>query len=138
MNLCKVDVIARFDNWLKSWDTYDLEGVLDFMHEDIIFENWGGSIISGKIALQKAWALWFRHRNFKFIKEDLFIDEQEQKITFSWTLEWPSLEKKFFGQKEIRRGMDIIKLTDGKIHKKSTYSKTTFKIDSKLVRMSVD
>lgn len=137
MPLAKADMILQFDKWLSAWNSYDLSGVLDFMHEDIVFENWDGTIISGKVALQKAWALWFRHRNFKFIPEDLFIDEQKQKITFAWILEWPSLERKFLGRNEVRRGMDIIDLADGKIYKKNTYSKTVFKIDSVPVRMSV-
>lgn len=138
MNLPKADIILQFDKWLKAWNSHDLDEVMEFMHEEIVFENWDGSVISGKNALQKAWALWFRHRNFKFIQEDLFIDEQKQKITFAWILEWPSLERKFLGRKEVRRGLDIIDLTDGKIYKKNTYSKTAFQIDSIPVRMSVE
>ena len=130
MNLSRADILSRFNVWLMAWKEYDLDGVMEFMHEDIVFENWDGSIISGKTALSRSWALWFRHRDFQFIREDLFIDEEAQKIAFTWHLEWPSAEKKYSGKKEIRRGVDILHLLEGKIDKKNTYSKTTFTIDS--------
>lgn len=118
-----------------AWNEYDLDGVMEFIHEQIVFENWDGSTISGKIALTRSWALWFRHRDFKFILEDLFIDEEAQKIAFAWHLERPSPEKKYSGKKEIRRGVDILHLLEGKIDKKNTFSKTTLTIDSVPVSM---
>lgn len=136
MTLPKADMILQFDKWLKALNSYDLNGVLDFMHDDIIFENWDGSIVSGKNDLKVAWSLWFRHKNFRFTTEDLFFGEEIQNITFTWSLEWPSLEKNYFGKKEIRRGVDILFLIDGKIYRKNTYSKTAFQIESDTVRMS--
>jgi hypothetical protein len=109
---------------------------MDFMHEDIFFENWNGSFVSGKLVLKKAWERWFEnHGNFKFTMEDLFIDEQLQQIAFGWKLEWPSLEKKYLGRSEIRRGMDILHLDNGKIRKKITYSKTVLQIDDQSITL---
>jgi hypothetical protein len=131
MQLSRPEILDQFDVWLKSWNEHDLEGVMDFIHENILFENWNGSCVSGKGLLKKAWERWFdNHGNFKFSAEDLFIDEPQQKIAFSWKLEWPSLEKNYFGQPEIRRGMDILHLENGKIKTKITYSKTVFQIDN--------
>ena len=131
MNLSRVEILRHFNVWLTAWDEHDLDGVMEFMHEDIVFENWNGAIVSGKSALQKSWAPWFiHHGNFKFIKEDIFIDEQEQKMTFQWRLEWLSFEKKYLGKQEIRRGIDVLHLREGKICKKFSYSKTTVQIDS--------
>jgi ketosteroid isomerase-like protein len=135
MNLSRADILSRFHVWLMAWNEYDLDGVMEFMHEDIVFENWDGSIISGKQSLARSWALWFRHRDFQFIQEDLFIDEEAQKIAFTWHLEWPSPEKKYSGKKEIRRGVDILHLLEGKIDKKNTYSKNTLSIDLVPVRL---
>ena len=57
---------------------------MKFIHDEIIFDNWNGRIISGKINLEKSWSTWFAHHgNFKFINEDVFIDEAEQKMTFT-------------------------------------------------------
>lgn len=130
MNLSRAEILSRFNVWLMAWNEYDLDGVMELMHEDIVFENWDGSVISGKTALTRSWAMWFRHRDFKFVQEDLFIDEEAQKIAFTWHLEWPSPEKKYSEKKEIRRGVDILHLLEGKIDKKNTYSKTTLEINS--------
>ena len=131
MNLSRVEILRHFNVWLTAWDEHDLDGVMKFMHEDIVFENWNGIIVSGKSTLQKTWAAWFMHHgNFKFIKEDIFINEEEQKMTFQWRLEWPSLEAYYKGKPEIRRGVDLLHFLDGKILKKYTYSKTTIQIDS--------
>lgn len=134
MLVSKSEIFERFNSWLISWNEHDLEGVIDFMHENIYFENWNGTHVSGKQNLKNAWQRWFlNHGNFKFSTEDLFIDEQEQKIAFSWKLEWPSLEKKFAGKPEVRRGIDILRLENGKICQKITYSKTLLQIDDRPV-----
>jgi SnoaL-like protein len=139
MRLSKFEILHQFDCWLISWNEHDLEGVMDFMHENIFFENWNQTSVSGKALLKTAWERWFEnHGNFKFSTEDLFIDEEEQKIAFSWKLEWPSLEKNYSGQWEMRRGMDILHLESGKIRKKITYSKTVIQIDNRCVILNAE
>ncbi|HYM93396.1 MAG TPA: nuclear transport factor 2 family protein [Chitinophagaceae bacterium] len=136
MNLSRAEIVKHFSEWLIAWNDHNLDGVMEFMHEEIVFENWNGAIITGKKALKKIWALWFMHHgNFKFTEEAIFLDEEEQKMTFQWRLEWPSTEKKFRGKHEIRRGVDILHFLDGKIYKKVSYSKTTIQIDSTLIEM---
>ena len=138
MNLNRSEILLKLDNWVIAWNEHSLKSVMDFMHKDVVFENWNGAIVFGKKTLQKSWASWFEnHHNFKFITEDIFIDETEQKITFQWCLEWNSFEKKYFGKKEIRRGIDILHLTDGEISRKIAYSKTNIQIDSVSVNLSV-
>jgi SnoaL-like domain len=136
MNLSREEILQHFYVWLTAWNEHDLDGVMEFMHNDIVFENWNGEIITGKTALQQSWMPWFLfHGNFKFINEDIFIDEQEQKMTFQWILEWPSFEKNFNGKPEIRRGVDVLHLLDGKISKKYSYSKTSVQIDLRQVSL---
>jgi SnoaL-like domain len=136
MNLSKIEILRLFKVWLTAWDEHNLDGVMELLHEDIVFENWTGAAIIGKSVLRKSWAHWFsNHGNFRFIEEDIFFDEQEQKLLFRWRLEWPSLEKNFKGKPEIRRGVDVLHFLDGKIYKKYTYSKTTIQIDSMRVSL---
>ena len=71
------------------------------------------------------------HGNFRFVEEETFIDEKEQKVLYRWLLEWPSLESGFKGKTEKRRGVDVIHFREGKIINKFTYSKTTVEIDGK-------
>jgi ketosteroid isomerase-like protein len=132
----KTKILECMTVWLAAWNEHNLDGVMALLHDDIVFENWTGETIAGKNRLKKSWAPWFfRHGNFKFITEDLFVDEQEQKVSFSWTLEWPSLETAFKGRQEIRRGVDVLHFLEGKIAKKYTYSKTTLHIDNRGVTL---
>jgi hypothetical protein len=131
MLLSKSEILKQIKQWLIAWDQYDLDAVMDIMHEDVIFENWTGEIIHGKNKLHRSWLPWFKnHGNFKFTEEDIFVDDQEQKVLFQWKLEWPSLEEQFKGKKEIRRGVDVIHFFEGKMYRKSSYSKTTLQIDN--------
>jgi hypothetical protein len=132
--LSRAEMIRKMELWLDAWDKHHLDGVLELMHNDVIFENWDGTIVHGKTALRKAWLLWFlNHGNFKFSNEDIFIDEKEQKLLFRWKLEWPSLEKRHLGKAEVRRGVDVIHFKDGKIIVKISYSKTQIYIDNEPV-----
>lgn len=136
MGLSETEMFQQFNRWLTAWNKHDLAGVMDFLHEDILFENWDGKAINGKESLRRSWMPWFMHHgNFKFIQEGLFFDEQQQLMTFQWKLEWPSIEKKFKDQPEIRRGVDIMQLKDGKIIRKITYSKTAIQIGTAIVEM---
>ena len=85
----------------------------------------------------QAWKPWFRnHGGFRFVGEDLFIDEAAQKVLYQWRLEWPSPEKGYEGKPEKRRGLDVIHFHGGKIHRKSTYAKTTLEIDGQRVKLA--
>ena len=137
MLLTKIEILDLINDWLEAWDNHDLLGVMILIDEDIVFENWTQEKIIGKNNLQNAWAPWFRHHgNFKFTKEDIFVDQQEQKVLFSWILQWPSLEKDFKGKPEVRRGVDVLHFKNGKICKKYSYSKTTIQINSLQVALT--
>jgi len=130
-------MLSKIHVWLSAWDKHDLDSVMALMHDEVVFENWTGVSIAGKQALHRAWTPWFmQHGNFKFIFEDIFVDEKEQKALFQWRLEWPSLEKTYKGKPEIRSGVDVLHFLDGKIYKKYSYSKTTLIIDGSPIALS--
>jgi len=132
MKLTRNEIETALKKWNLSWDNHDLDGVMDLFHEKVQFENWTGGRVRGKEALRKAWTTWFdNHGNFRFIEEETFIDENEQKVLYRWQLEWPSIENGQEGRPEKRRGVDVIHFEDGKIINKLTYSKTTIEIDGK-------
>lgn len=129
INLSKAEIILLYNEWLIAWNEHDLDGVMELLHENIVFENWNCARIVGKDLLKKSWTPWFiNHGNFKFIEEDLFFDEKEQKMLFMWRLEWPSNLKQYKGKHEIRHGVDVLYFQNGKIIKKYSYSKTTIQI----------
>ena len=130
MSFTREEVLKAMKEWYLAWDNHDLEGVMKLFHDDVLFENWTGGKALGKEALRKAWTPWFtNHGGFRFLEEDTFIDEKEQKLLYRWELSWPSFEKGYQGKPEKRRGVDVIHFKDGKIIKKMTYSKTTLEID---------
>lgn len=131
MKLRKTEAFKKFNLWLTAWNIHDLDGVMELMHQDIVFENWDGRIVKGKEMLKKAWMPWFfRHDDFKFIQEDIFFDEQEQKMVFQWWLKWLPAGNNTEGQNEIRKGVDILHFKDGKIFRKVTYSITPLRAES--------
>lgn len=132
MKLTRNEIETALKKWNLAWDNHDLDGVMELFHEAVVFENWTGGKVRGKEALRKAWQPWFtKHGNFRFVEEETFIDEKEQKVLYRWLLEWPSLESGNIGRPEKRRGVDIIHFQDGKIINKLTYSKTTIEINGK-------
>ena len=137
MKLNRKEIETLWDDWNSAWDKHDLQGVMDFFHDEIYFDNWTGGNAKGKDQLKNAWNDWFNnHGNFKFIQKEIFIDEKNQKLLYRWNLIWPSFEKGYEGKTEIRRGVDIIHFKDGKIIKKLTYSKTTLEIEGKRVKLT--
>jgi len=135
--LLRDEMLDLIRNWLVEWNAHQLEKVMNLLHEEVIFENWTGSLVKGKKDLKRAWIPWFNnHGNFAFITEDLFADPIEQKVLLQWKLAWPSTEKHFEGQAEIRRGIDIIHFKDGLIYRKYSYSKTTITIQDKPVALT--
>jgi len=134
--LSRNEIQEALTRWNRAWDQHDLEGVMEPFHEDILFENWTGAKEQGKQAVRRAGKPWFEdHRGFRFITEDIFIDELEQKALYQWILEWPSNEKGYEGKPEHRRGLDVIHFRNGQIIRKDTYSKTTVEIEQKRVKL---
>jgi ketosteroid isomerase-like protein len=137
--LSREKIKKAMTEWNQAWDDHDLTGVMKLFHEDIVFENWTGGRAKGKEALYQAWKPWFEnHGGFRFVSEDLFVDEVEQKVLYQWRLEWPSAEKGYAGKPEQRRGVDVIHFRDGKICRKYTYSKTTLEIAGKRVKLAAE
>jgi ketosteroid isomerase-like protein len=134
--LSRKEMEAALRKWHQAWAGHDLEGVMELFHEDVLFENWTGGKAEGKENLRRAWSDWFAyHGGFRFIEEETFIDEPQQKVLYRWRLEWPSIEKGCEGKPEKRRGVDVMHFKNGKIIRKLTYSKTTLEIDRQRVRL---
>lgn len=137
MKLTRDQIIEFMNNWNQAWDAYDIDGVVDGFTDDIVFDNWTGGRVEGKDNIKAAWGPWFANNGgFKFVFEDLFVDEADQKVLFQWSLHWPSMEKGFQGKPEVRRGADVVSFRDGKIFRKLTYCKTTLDIDGQRVKLT--
>ncbi len=134
MNRSKAEILSIFNEWINAWNKHDLDKVMQLIHDDIIFENWTGAKVSGKKNLRRVWTPWFAHHgDFKFHGEDVFFDEEEQKLVFTWMLQWPSNLALYKGKLEVRRGVDVIYFDGGKIIRKHSYTKTNLSIEGKAI-----
>jgi ketosteroid isomerase-like protein len=134
--ISRKEIETALHKWHQAWADHDLDGVMELFHEEILFENWTGGKAKGRDNLRRAWSEWFaRPGGFRFIEEETFIDESQQKVLYRWQLEWPSMEKGCESRNEKRRGVDVLHFKDGKIIRKLTYSKTTLEIDGQRVRL---
>jgi len=135
--LSRPEIENLLKKWNQAWDRYDLEGVMQLFHDEVIFENWTGARVQGKKKLLAAWMPWFEnHGGFRFTEEETFIDVSQQKALYRWRLDWPSAESGLEGKAETRRGVDVLHFKDGKIIQKITYCKTTIAIAGKRVRLT--
>jgi ketosteroid isomerase-like protein len=136
MKLSRDEIRKALAQWNHAWDRHDLGGVMSLFHDNVTFDNFTGGRVEGKESLEKAWSPWFQnHGGFRFIEEETFIDETEQKVLYRWRLEWPSPEKAHRGKPETRRGVDVIHFKDGKIINKFTYCKTSIEVSGKRVKL---
>lgn len=128
--LDRAGISALLTDWLAAWNRHDLKGVLDPLAEQVTFEHWNGRLIRGKRELRRVWRPWFSsHGGFHFKMTGFCVDEVQQTFSFEWQLAWPSPEPRFQGHRELRVGLDLVKLLEGKIVSKSTYIKTVLMID---------
>jgi ketosteroid isomerase-like protein len=138
MVLSREQLREAMDRWGRSWDAHDIDGVMALFHEEVYFEHWTGTSVVGHEALRAAWTPWFRdHGGFRFSTEDLFIDEEQQKVLYQWHLDWPSQEQSAAGKPGRRWGVDVVHFSDGKISRKLTFIKTQVEIAGKKFRMAV-
>ena len=127
--LARDEIAKNLDRWQQAWNEHDLDRVMALFHDDVVFENWTGARVSGKRVLCRAWGPWFvNHGGFRFIEQDMFIDEAAQKVLLRWRLEWPLRESGYEGRFEKREGVDVLHFCEGKIIRKLTYSKTVVEI----------
>jgi ketosteroid isomerase-like protein len=137
MRLTKKEIRKAVIKWNEAWDRYDLDGVMDLFHDEILFDNWTGGRAKGKENLRRAWTPWFNDNGgFKFHEEEIFIDEEAQKILYRWVLHWPSTEQGYEGKPEVRCGVDVMHFKDGKIINKLTYAKATVEIEGQRVKLT--
>ena len=131
MILNKHEIETIINDWMTKFNNFDFPGVMDYFHNDIIFENWDESVIKGKKLLSRTWSLWFKNRNFNFETTGLYIDEKEQTATLLWHLKW-IVNNNF----ETRNGLDILHFSGNKIILKKTYSKTSIIQNEKKIILS--
>jgi uncharacterized protein (TIGR02246 family) len=111
------DLVIRFTD---AFNRNDLDGVMGFMADDAVYEEFTGTISRGRDAIRAAFGPQFRgdFGKMRFETEDLFVDAQAGKALIRWVC---ILETK--RGPGGWRGLDIIHVEDGRVTRKLTYAK---------------
>ena len=111
------DLVIRFTD---AFNQDDLDGMMSFMADDAVYEEFNGTINRGKAAIREAFVPQFRgdFGKLRFVTEDLFVDAATGKALIRWLC---TLETK--RGPAGWRGLDILHFENGRISQKLTYAK---------------
>jgi uncharacterized protein (TIGR02246 family) len=111
------DLVIRFT---EAFNRDDLDGVMSFMAEDAIYDEFNGRFNRGKQSIREAFVPQFRgdYGRIRFQTEDLFVDPESDKALISWLC---TVEND--GRSSAWRGLDILCFENGLLTEKRTYAK---------------
>jgi ketosteroid isomerase-like protein len=111
------DLVIRFTD---AFNRDDLDGVMAFMADDAVYDEFNGKINHGKAAIREAFVPQFRgdYGVLRFHTEDLFVDAEAGKALIRWLC---TLERD--GRRRGWRGLDILHFEAGRLKEKLTYAK---------------
>ena len=104
----------------EAFNREDLDGVMSFMAEDAVYDEFNGTRNQGAAAIRAAFEPQFRgdYGKLRFHTEDLFVDAPAGKALIRWLC---TLETR--RGPAAWRGLDIIHVENGRITEKLTYAK---------------
>jgi ketosteroid isomerase-like protein len=111
------DLTLRFT---AAFNREDLDGVMGFIAEDAVYDQFNGVRSVGKAAIREAFVPQFRgdFGTIRFVTEDCFVDAAAGKSLIRWvcTLTRDGLTRGW-------RGLDVLHFVDGLVTEKHTYAK---------------
>jgi ketosteroid isomerase-like protein len=107
-------------DFTEAFNRDDLDGVMGYLAEDAVYDEFNGTANRGHAAIRAAFAPQFRgdYGKLRFHTEDLFVDPVAGKALIRWLC---TLDTK--RGPAGWRGLDILHVKDGRITEKHTYAK---------------
>lgn len=116
-NVANPDPLAVVQAFTKAWDEHDLDAVLALITEDAAFESArpgvNGPRVAGIDALRAAWSPSFAAATGTFEIEDAFV--AGDRVVQMW---------RYVGGAGVVRGVDVLRVRDGRVAEKFGYVKT--------------
>lgn len=108
-----LDVVNAFG---EAWSAHDLEAAISLTTDDCVFDNTDpapdGERFVGHDELRRAWRPIFEDANARFEAEETFV--AGDRVVQLWRYSW--------GDGHVR-GVDVMKVRDGKVAEKLSYVK---------------
>src|SRR5215467_13776790 len=114
-----IEVINKFN---EAFSRHDVPAVMALMTDDVIFENTypppDGERFEGQEAVRHFWEEFFRSSpDAVFLSEEMFASGD--RCVICWRYEWTSTD----GSPGHVRGVDVLRVRDGKVAEKLAYVK---------------
>lgn len=114
-----IEVINRFN---EAFNRHDVPAVMALMTDDCIFDNTypapDGERFEGQAAVRRFWEEFFRSSpDALFSAEEMFAFGD--RCVVRWRYEWTASD----GSREHIRGVDVLRVRDGKVAEKLAYVK---------------
>ncbi len=120
--MTRVELAELVREFTDAFNREDLDGVIDYMGDDAVYDEFNGHRAEGAAAIRKAFEPQFAGKfgTIRFRQEDLIVDVEARSAMISWTYTLETTER-FGGW----RGLDLLFFNEaGKIVRKETYAKT--------------
>lgn len=103
----------------EAFNREDLDAVMDYFAEDAVYDEFDGKRSAGKAAIREAFVPQFRgdFGPIRFDVEECFADAESGHVVVTWRC-------RIDGKPGGWRGIDVIRVLEGKIHEKRTYAKS--------------
>lgn len=113
-----LQAVRRFN---EAFERHDVDGVMAMMTDDCVFESTGapdGGRFEGQAAVRAVWEDFFRSSpHAHFTEEDCIVGGS--RCTVLWRYDWTGAD----GVAGHVRGVDVMRVRDGKIAEKLSYVK---------------